>query len=210
MIKTKTIFSIVISFSMCVSSLVAKDIKWTIETDLAWPIIPTVEIGRIQVNKTLWGNWKEKHGELILGTFLRPGIKHDVVEQITEYAGSVGYRHYFNSNWHIEAKYYAGYVWTRNNLQNRRLYEPFFYLSDIPAVQLAAYQEIRKDYKGEVHFIEALVGYRFLLSESDERSVFLMPQFGVFKGLHNSDIIGPRNGKEETFVVGNLILGMSL
>jgi len=210
MIKIKIFFSLVISFSLGVISLEAKDTKWTIETELIQPFLPTIGIGRIQVNRTLWGNWKEKHGELVLGTFMRPGIKHDVVEQITEYAGSVGYRHYFNSNWHIEAKYYLGYVWTRNNLQNRRDYEPVFYLSDIPAVQLAAYQEIRKDYKGTVQIAEALVGYRFLLSDSDERSVFLMPQFGVLHGLHSSDIIGPRNGKEETFIVGNLILGMSL
>lgn len=207
--KHITYFSILLAFISATNMISAKEVKWTIETELVQPFLPTIGIGRIQLNRTLWGDWKNEHGELVLGTFMRPGIKHDVVEQITEYAGSIGYRHYFNSNWNIEAKYYLGYVWARNNLQNRRDYEPVFYFADNLPLQLAALQEIRKDYKGTVQFAEALIGYRFLLSESEDRSIFMLPQFGVLHGLHNSDIIGPRNGKEETFIVGNLIVGMS-
>ncbi|MDX1960261.1 MAG: hypothetical protein SFU98_16955 [Leptospiraceae bacterium] len=189
-----------------VTSLVAEEKKWAVEAELIQPFIPTVQIGRIQATRTIWGDWNSAHGEFKVGAFIRPKIKHDVVDVIDEYAGSVGYRHFFNANWTVEANYYLGYVWGYNNKANQRNYTPFVLLAQDPLVKLYAYQQVEKDYQGTVQFVEALLGYRFLLNE--EKTLYFLPQFGVFHGFNPHDIIGPRDGKPETFIVGNLLVGI--
>jgi hypothetical protein len=182
--------------------------KWSVETELIQPFIPTVHIGRIHLTRTIWGDWTEAHGEIKIGAFIRPRVKHDVVDVIDEYAASFGYRHFFDANWTIEANYYIGYVWADNNKWNRRYLGPYALLAEAPEIRAYAFKEVEKDYEGRVQFAEALVGYRFFLNE--EKSIYLLPQFGVIHGLHGSNIIGPRDGKTETFLEGNLIIGTSI
>lgn len=189
-------------------TLLAEEKKWSLETELLQPFIPTVHISRIQATRTLWGDWNSAHGELKVGAFIRPRVKHDVVDVIDEYAASFGYRHYFNENWHVEANYYIGYVWADNNKWNRRYIGPYAFLSESPELRAYAYQQVEKDYEGRVQFAEALIGYRFLLNE--EKTIYMIPQFGVIHGLHGSGIIGPRDGKTETFLEGNHIVGIRL
>lgn len=202
----KTIITTLITFVFLVGTISAEEKKWAVESELIQPFLPTIHIGKLQVTRTIWGDWNKEHGELKLGAFLRPRVKHDVVDIIDEYAASIGYRHYFNENWNIEANYYLGYVWADNNKWNRRNLGPYALLGDTPEIRAYAYQQVEKDYEGRVQFAEALIGYRFLLNE--EKTIYMIPQFGVLHGLHGSGIIGPRDGKEETFIVGNLLIGL--
>ena len=180
--------------------------KWAVEAELTQPFIPTVHIAKFYLTRTVWGEWKDAHGEAIFGVFIRPKVKHDVVEVIDEYAASVGYRHYFNSNWHVEGKYYTGYVWATNNLTNQRTYRPFVFLGPTNEIRAYAYQQAERDYAGRVQFIEATIGYRFFLNE--DKTIYLLTQFGVFHGIHGSAIIGPRDGKTETFPGGGVQIGL--
>lgn len=69
--------------------------KWGIETDLVQPFIPTVNIISIKSTRTIAGDLNKAHGDFIVGAFIRPNIKHDVVDRIEEYMLTLGYRQYF-------------------------------------------------------------------------------------------------------------------
>lgn len=156
--------------------------KWGVEADLIQPFIPTVGVYTLNATRETWKIGDEA-GELMLGAFLRPLVSHDVVETIDEYLGSVGVRQYFWRGAHAEAKYYAGYVWGKKNKVDG------------------------KDYEGFVQFIEVMVGYRFDLVDIGSGQLYVIPQFGVIHGFNPELVIGPRDGKPETFIEGKLMLG---
>ncbi|MFN9703196.1 MAG: hypothetical protein ACK595_00045 [Planctomycetota bacterium] len=157
--------------------------RYGIETELLQPFIPEVGVITIKATQTLWGDPGASHGDAMLGVFLRPSVSHDVVDTIDEYMASVGYRHYFGKGLHAEVQYLAGYVWGRDNLVDG------------------------KDYEGFVQFVEANVGYRFDFNPGSKRGFYVIPQFGYIQGLNEELIIGPRNGKDDTFWQGKLLVG---
>jgi hypothetical protein len=165
--------------------------KWGIEAEAIQPFLPTVNIFRIRGARSLWGTPVGLRGDLLLGAYLRPGIKHDVLNYIHEYQVSVGYRQYLWRGLHAEAGLDVGAAWGTNRFDSKR-------------------------YTTATLFLNANVGYRFGFFEpggffENKKSsvgVYAIPQFGVYAGLGVADI-GPRNGKPDVFLQGNLVLGVS-
>jgi hypothetical protein len=165
--------------------------KWGVEAEAIQPFLPTINIFRIRGTRTLWGSSTGPRGDLIAGLYLRPGIKHDVLNYIYEYQLSAGYRQYFWRGFHAEAGLDAGAAWGTNRFDGKR-------------------------YSTATLFLNANVGYRFGFFEpggfcEDKRSrvgFYAIAQFGVLAGLGVADI-GPRNGKPDVFPQGNLVLGIS-
>lgn len=160
---------------------------WGLETELVQPFLPTVNIIRIQAARTLSKPESKMKGSLLLGMYIRPNVKHDVVEKINEYMIILGYRQYFWKGLHLEAKVNAGYAWGTKNLIDGN------------------------DYETSTIFWESNLGYKFNVTNKSKSILYLVPQFGVIgnaKG-ENSVNIGPRGGKPDTFVQGSLIVGIN-
>lgn len=157
--------------------------KWGIETELFQPFYPTVQIIRIQATRSLLPENAKNQGDLILGAYIRPNVKHDVVEKINEYMLVLGYRQYVWKGLHIEAKSNMGYAWGTKNLIDG------------------------KDYETPTWFWESNVGYKINIKKKNSHQFYLTPQFG---GLGNivADI-GPRGGKPDNFLHGNIYLGIN-
>jgi hypothetical protein len=161
--------------------------KWGLETELVQPFLPTVNIIRIQATRTLTSADSKMKGDLIFGMYIRPNVKHDVVEKINEYMLILGYRQYFWKGLHLEAKANMGYAWGTKNLIDGR------------------------DYETSTLFWEANLGYKFNVLYKPKSSLYLIPQFGALgnaKG-ENTVNIGPRGGKPDTFIQGGLIIGVN-
>ncbi len=161
--------------------------KWGIETELVQPVLPNVGIIRLTATRTVTSTKNKMKGDLLLGMYIRPNVKHDVVEKINEYMLAVGYRQYFWKGLHLEGKANVGYAWGTKNLIDG------------------------KDYETSTIFWESNVGYKFNVTNKAKTSIYLLPQFGVLgnaKG-NNTVNIGPRGGKPDTFLQGSLILGVS-
>lgn len=159
--------------------------KWGFEADLIQPFLPEIGIITIKGTRTIFGESNGSHGDFMLGAFIRPNIKHDVVDVIDEYMVSVGYRQYFSKNLNFEVQYYAGTVDGKKNKVDG------------------------KDYSGFVHFLEVNAGYKLNIFKMQNSTIYLMPQFGYLQGLNKELIIGPRNGKEDAFIQGKLQIGIS-
>ncbi|MEJ7767403.1 MAG: hypothetical protein WKF89_06305 [Chitinophagaceae bacterium] len=57
--------------------------KWGIEADLVAPFLPEVGIITFKATRTISKNkGKTMHGDLLLGLYLRPNVKHDIVQKI--------------------------------------------------------------------------------------------------------------------------------
>jgi hypothetical protein len=162
--------------------------KWGFETELVQPFLPTVNIIRLQATRTLTSPESKMKGDLLLGLYVRPNVKHDVVEKINEYMLIVGYRQYFWKGLHIEAKANMGYAWGTKNLIDG------------------------KDYETATLFYESNLGYKFNLSKKSKNKLYVIPQFGVLGNArgNNSVNIGPRGGKPDVFIQGNIMLGINL
>lgn len=174
-----------ITFQSSAQVNATKSKKWGFEVDLIQPFIQEVEIITAKITRTVFGDTYGKHGEFMLGAFIRPNVEHDVVETIDEYMVSFGYRHYFTKNLNFELQYYAGNVDAKKNKVDG------------------------KDYSGFVHFAEVNAGYKLNLLKSKGFALYTNPQFGYLQGLNDELIIGPRNGKEDAFVQGKLQIGIS-
>lgn len=156
--------------------------KWGIETELIQPLLPNVGIIRIQATRTITSS-DSKRGDLLIGAYIRPNVKHDIVEKINEYLFILGYRQYLWKGLHIEAKSNAGYAWGTKNLIDG------------------------KDYNNFSWFWEANAGYKFDFAKKQNANLYLIAQFGVLSSV-TADI-GPRGGKSDTFPQGNLVLGVN-
>jgi hypothetical protein len=156
--------------------------KWGLETELVQPFIPEVVIIRLQATKTLHSS-ETKHGDLLLGAWIRPNVKHDVVEKINEYMVMVGYRQYFWKGLHVEVKSNMGHAWGTKNLIDG------------------------KDYDTPTWFWESNIGYKFDFAKSEKRNLYLIVNTG---GLGNivADI-GPRGGKPDNFFQAGLLFGIN-
>jgi hypothetical protein len=157
--------------------------KWGLETELIQPFLPEVGIIRIQATRTLTGEESKRRGDLLLGAYIRPNVKHGIVEKINEYLLITGYRQYLGKGLHVEAKSNIGYSWGTKNLIDG------------------------KDYNNLSWFWEANAGYKFNFAKRDKSNLYLTPQFGIISSI-TSDI-GPRGGKSDTFIQGNLFLGIN-
>jgi hypothetical protein len=164
---------------------------WGVEVDTVQPWIPTVHIFRMRGTRTLWGSPTGLRGDVLLGFTVRPGIKHDVVDYIHEYQAGIGYRQYFWRGLHAEAGLDVGAAWGTNLVDGKR-------------------------YHTATLFLNTNVGYRFGFFEpgglaGNPRSAvgfYVVPQVGVYTGLGVADI-GPRNGKPDVFLQGDLMVGLS-
>ena len=155
--------------------------KWGLELELVQPFIPSVEIWNLQVTRNLFSNGSQR-GDLVLGAYIRPNVEHDVVEKIDEYMFYLAYRHFFWKGLHIEAGMNTGYYWGKKNLVNG------------------------KDYEGIALFWESNIGYKFNLGK--KKQFFINPQFGFLGTMGVADI-GPRQGKPDNFIQGNLFVGFN-
>jgi hypothetical protein len=155
--------------------------KWGIETELVQPFLPTINIIRLQATRTLTSPQSKMKGDLILGAYIRPNVKHDVVEKINEYMFVLGYRQYIWKGLHLEAKSNMGYAWGTKNLFDG------------------------KDYETPTWFWESNIGYK--INVKKKSGVYLLPQFGAIGNIVAD--IGPRGGKPDTFIQGNLVLGVN-
>jgi hypothetical protein len=161
--------------------------KWGIETDLVQPFLPQVGIIRLTATRTITSPQRKAKGDLLLGMYIRPNVKHDVVEKINEYMAVIGYRQYFWKGLHLEAKANIGYAWGTKNLFDG------------------------KDYETSTLFWETNLGYKFNIVNKAHSSIYLLPQLGVIgnaKG-ENTVNIGPRGGKPDTFIQGGLTIGIN-
>lgn len=161
--------------------------KWGIETELIQPFLPNVGIIRLTATRTISSAKSKMKGDLLFGMYIRPNVKHDVVEKINEYMLVLGYRQYFWKGLHLEAKTNIGYAWGTKNLIDG------------------------KDYETSTVFWESNLGYKFNVTNKNKSSFYLIPQFGVLgnaKG-NNTVNIGPRGGKSDTFIQGSLIFGVN-
>lgn len=165
--------------------------RWGLETEVVQPLVPTVNIVRLRATFSAWGDATALRGDLMLGVYLRPGIEHDIVERISEYQLSVGYRQYFWRGFHAEVGLDAGLAWGTNRFDGQF-------------------------YRTPTLFLNTNLGYRFGFFEpggffDDQRSslgFFVAPQVGVLTSLGVANI-GPRNGKPDVFPQANLIIGLS-
>jgi hypothetical protein len=157
--------------------------KWGIETELVQPFLPTIAIIRIQATRTLTALDSKMKGDLIIGGYIRPNVKHDVVEKINEYMAVIGYRQYIWKNLHLEAKSNMGYAWGTKNLFDG------------------------KDYETPTWFWEANVGYKFNVVKKEKVNWYVIPQFGFIGNIVGD--IGPRGGKTDNFPQGNLLIGIN-
>ena len=161
--------------------------KWGIETELIQPFLPNVGIIRLTATRTISSAKSKMKGDLLLGMYIRPNVKHDVVEKINEYMLVLGYRQYFWKGLYLEGKANVGYAWGTRNLIDG------------------------KDYETSTVFWESNLGYKFNVTNKTKTSFYLIPQFGVLgnaKG-NNTINIGPRGGKSDTFVQGSLVFGVN-
>ena len=157
--------------------------KWGLEAELFQPFYPTVQIIRVQSTIRLTPISAKKQGDLLIGAYIRSNVNHDVVEKINEYMLVLGYRLYLWKGLHIEAKSNMGYAWGTKNLTDG------------------------KDYETATWFWESNVGYKFKFSQKKNTQIYLMPQFG---GLGNITAdFGPRGGKPDNFLHGNIFLGIN-
>jgi hypothetical protein len=155
---------------------------WGIETELVQPFIPTIHIARVQASKTLYATPKHQ-GDLLIGAWIRPNVKHDVVEKINEYMVMLGYRQFLWKGLHIELKSNMGYAWGTRNLIDG------------------------KDYETPTWFWESNLGYKFDFAKRETHNYYLILNAG---GLGNivADI-GPRGGKPDNFLQAGLVLGIN-
>jgi hypothetical protein len=161
--------------------------KWGLETELVQPFLPTVNIVRLQATRTLTKPESKMKGDLLFGMYIRPNVKHDVVEKINEYMLILGYRQYFWKGLHLEGKANVGYAWGTKNLIDG------------------------KDYETSTIFWESNLGYKFNLTNNTKSSLYVIPQFGIIgnaKG-ENTVNIGPRGGKPDAFIQGGLVVGIN-
>jgi hypothetical protein len=167
------------------SSVVSK--KWGLETELVQPVLPEVGIIRLTATRTITSAQSKMKGDLLFGMYIRPNVKHDVVQKINEYMLVLGYRQYFWKGLHLEAKANMGYAWGSKNLIDG------------------------KDYETSTLFWESNLGYKFKLTNKEKSSLYLIPQFGAIGNARgkNSTNIGPRGGKADTFLQGSLIIGVN-
>jgi hypothetical protein len=157
--------------------------KWGLETELVQPVLPEVGIIRITATRTITGAQSKRKGDLLLGAYIRPNLKHDVVEKINEYMLVLGYRQYFWKGLHLDAKSNMGYAWGTKNLFDG------------------------KDYETPTWFWEANLGYKFKVTNKAKSSLYLIPQFGAIGNIVGD--IGPRGGKPDNFIQGSLIIGIN-
>lgn len=165
--------------------------RWGVESEVVQPFIPTVNIVRLRGTYSTWGSSTGLRGDVVVGVYLRPGIEHDIVDRISEYQLSVGYRQYFWRGLHAEAGLDVGVAWGTNRFDGQF-------------------------YRTPTLFLNTNVGYRFGFFEpggffEDRRSAvgfFIAPQAGVLTSLCIANI-GPRNGKPDVFPQANLLIGLS-
>jgi hypothetical protein len=155
------------------------DYQWGAEVELVQPFLPNVGIIQLQLTRTSHTSPEQK-GDFLVGAFIRPNVSHDVVETIDEYMLYLAYRHYFWGGWHAEAGVNTGYYWgTKNKVDG-------------------------KDYEGISVFWEANVGYKYNFGRNGR--YYALAQFGALGNVVAD--IGPRDGKSDNFVQGNLLIGM--
>jgi len=175
------VFSIGISVNAQTNSNY-QDKKWGVETELIQPFLPTIEIFQFQLTRTIFNFESGQKGDLVLGAYLRPNVKHEVVEEISEYMLFIGYRHFFWKGFHAEGGMNTGYYWGHKNLVDG------------------------KDYEGVGMYYEANIGYK--LDFGKNKMFYFMLQAGIIGTMGLSDI-GPRNGETDHFPQGALYIGVN-
>jgi hypothetical protein len=185
--KMKIKFLLIISvLSILHSAIIAQNNqtkKWGIETELIQPFLPTINIVRIQATRIITESQQSRKDALLLGAYIRPNIKHDVVEKIDEYMAVVGYRQFFWKGLHLEAKSNMGYAMGTKNLVDG------------------------KNYETATWFWETNVGYKMDLVKKQKINYYAIAQFGGIGNLYAD--IGPRGGKPDNFMQGNLLIGIN-
>lgn len=183
----KLIFSFILFFFLFTGKSFAQNgitdpKKWGIEVELIQPFLPEVGIVRFQASRTITAPNK-KRGDLIIGTYIRTNVKHDIVEKINELLFITGYRQYLWKGLHVEAKSNIGYAWGTRNLIDG------------------------KDHNHLSWFGDAEIGYKLDFGKKQGYNIYVLPQFGILTAL--SADIGPRGGKPDTFIQGNLMIGVN-
>jgi hypothetical protein len=156
--------------------------KWGFETELIQPFIPEIGIIRFQATRTLYSS-ATKYGDLLLGGYIRPNVKHDVVEKINEYMAMVGYRQFLWKGLHLEAKSNMGYAWGTKNLIDG------------------------KDYNTPTWFWESNIGYKFNFANREKQNFYFIVNAGGIGNIVGN--IGPRGGKPDNFLQAGLLLGIN-
>lgn len=178
--------SICCSFLQCANAQMSNDNinarEWGFDIELVQPFIPTVQITRLQTTKTLYASTKQ-HGALLVGAYIRPNVKHDVVEKINEYMAMIGYRQYIWKGLHAELKSNMGYAWGTKNLIDG------------------------KDYETPTWFWESNIGYKFNFVKRERSNLYMIVNAGGL-GKIVADI-GPRGGKPDHFVQAGVLLGIN-
>lgn len=165
--------------------------RFAVELDVVQPFFPTVNILKPKFSWTVWGTPGGLRGDLLGVLYVRPHIVHDVVETMDEYMLGVGYRQYFWRGLHLEVLLEGGVAWGTNRFDHRAYTTPTLFL------------EVNGGYR--FGFFEP---GGFFFTGTEKVGFFVAPQLGTIIGLGVADI-GPRNGKPDWFLQGNLLLGLS-
>jgi hypothetical protein len=182
-IKLSMAFVLLISGKAFTQTSVNHSKKWGIETELIQPFLPNVGIIRIVGTRTITSSQKTNKGDFLLGAYIRPNVKHDIVEKINEYLLITGYRQYLWKGLHAEARSNIGFAQGTKNLIDG------------------------KDYNNFSWFWEANAGYKFEFAKKQSSNFYAIAQFGILSSI--SSDIGPRGGKSDTFPQGNLLIGIN-
>ncbi len=184
LIKTVFVIALVLlSFKMSAQLEVATRPKYGIEIELVQPFIPDVNIYRVVGTIRLTSAEAKNEGDLLVGLYIRPNVKHDIVEKINEYLLITGYRQYFWKGLHAEARSNLGYAWGTKNLIDG------------------------KDYNNFSWFWEVNAGYKLDFAKKQNSNFYAILQGGILSSITSN--IGPRGGKADTFPQGNLLIGIN-
>lgn len=166
--------------------------RWSVETEVIQPFIPTVGIIRVRAARTMWGTpHAGPRGDLVLGVYVRPHVEHDVVDYIDEYMATAGLRYYAWRGLHAEVLVNAGAAWGTNKVDKMSYRTPTLF--------------------GEIN-IGYCVGFfepGGLAGTPRGVGLFVTPQVGILSSLGLGNDIGPRNGKPDYFLTAALLVGVS-
>ena len=110
----------------------------------------------------------------MIGAYIRPNVKHDIVQRINEYLFILGYRQYFWKGLNVEGRSNLGYAWgTKNKFDG-------------------------KDHNNLSWFWEANAGYKFNFANKQNYTLYILPSVGILSSI--SSDIGPRAGDPDTFI----------
>lgn len=164
--------------------------RWLgVELNLAWPLVPGVEMYQARGTARLWSAGS-LHGDLMFAVNVRPGVFRENEGTFREFGPGVGYRQFFWRGLHLELAAYPSFARLERNVVTGATYEAFALT------------------------VEVYGGYRLLLSELGFEAARGWPveplvtlQGGVGANVFLSNRWPTASPDAPLFAVGSLLVG---